>query len=156
MKLIRKSRFGWWGYIITLNFLLSGINSITMILIMLYHGSDILSEVSCTLHLWFSRANSIGNVMTICLISFERFLAIFFPFKSMSWVTNTRIKKASDPIIELLQYFSSAVMRTKSVNRISLLSAKCRPLSPYLPVLTVLFRFSFFTVTKFARNASYK
>ena len=79
-------------------FFVSGINSITMILIMLYHGSDILSEVVCTLNLWFNRANTLGNVMTICLISFERFLAILFPFKSMSWVTNTRIKKASDPL----------------------------------------------------------
>ena len=79
-----------------MNFFVSGINSITMILIMLYHGSDIVSEVSCTLHLWFNRANSIGNVMTICFISLERFLAIFFPFKSMSWITNTRIKKVSE------------------------------------------------------------
>ena len=69
---------------------------VTKILAIFYHGADTFSRVVCFAYLWFNRASSAGNVITICLISIERFLCVFFPFKSMIWITTARMKKVTD------------------------------------------------------------
>ena len=75
---------------------IQGFNMVTKILAIFYHGADTFSRVVCFAYLWFNRASSTGNVITICLISIERFLCIFFPFKSMIWITTARMKKVMD------------------------------------------------------------
>ena len=67
----------------------------TEILIQYYQDSDAFSEASCIGFVWFNTVSIIGNIITICLISLERFILVSFPLKSKRWITVTRVKKVS-------------------------------------------------------------
>ena len=68
-------------------------NSVTEILMAFYDGSDTLSEASCIGLLLFNKANVTANVITICLIDVERIISAFFPLRSNSWITVSKVKK---------------------------------------------------------------
>ena len=70
-------------------------NTVTEILMAFYHGGDTLSEASCIGLLLFNKASVTANVITICLIAVERFISVFFPLRSKSWITVSRVKKVS-------------------------------------------------------------
>ena len=75
-----------------------------------YHGADTLSEASCIGLLLFNKASITGNVISICLIAVERFISVFFPLKSKSWITVSRVKKVSVS-------YSSWKFKSKFINK---------------------------------------
>ena len=66
---------------------------------MFYHGADTPSEIICILHLWFNRASIAGNIMTISIISIERFTCIFYPLRSIRWITTAKMKRVSSNLV---------------------------------------------------------
>ena len=73
----------------------TGLNAITNIMNIHYHGEDIISRVVCITHVWVGYVSLGGNIINIMFIAMERTYAVFFPLKSLHLITTSKTKKVS-------------------------------------------------------------
>ena len=71
----------------------SGMNAVTHTVNVYYHEYDTLSQVNCIAHIWFGHTSLSGNIVNIMFIALERTVAVYFPLKSIYWITSSKAKK---------------------------------------------------------------
>ena len=79
--------------------------AVTNTLNLYYRGEDIFSVVNCVVVIWITLVSLSGNIFNIMFIAIERTISVYFPLKSITWITTSKTKKVSFKIsVNVVKY----------------------------------------------------